>query len=135
MKIGPHWQIVGNYAWTHARVDDSAFPTDHALNVPDHNGTLFALGRFLDDGGRGVSVSAGLSYVGDRAGSIERDYVVLPAYVKAKAAVEYALSPRLTLRAEADNLFDERYAQSSYSRVWIFPGQPRIVRLSVRVAS
>ena len=58
-------------------------------------------GRFLDDGGRGVSVSAGLSYVGDRAGSIERDYVVLPAYVKAKAAVEYALSPRLTLRAEA----------------------------------
>ncbi|WP_241215413.1 TonB-dependent siderophore receptor [Sphingomonas sp. ABOLH] len=135
VKIGPHWQIVGNYAWTHARVDDSAFPTDHALNVPDHNGTLFALGRFLDDGGRGVSVSAGLSYVGDRAGSIERDYVVLPAYVKAKAAVEYALSPRLTLRAEADNLFDERYAQSSYSRVWIFPGQPRIVRLSVRVAS
>ncbi|MEH3039830.1 MAG: TonB-dependent siderophore receptor [Sphingomonas paucimobilis] len=135
VRIASQWQIVGNYAWTRARVDDNAFPTDRALNVPDHSGTLFALGKFLDDGGRGVSVSAGVSYVGDRAGSIERDFVVLPAYVKAKAAVEYALSPRLTLRAEADNLFDERYAQSSYSRVWIFPGQPRMVRLSVRVAS
>ncbi len=135
VRIAQHWQLVGNYAWSRARVDDAAFPTDRALNVPDHSGTIFALGRFLDDAGRGVSVSAGVSYVGDRAGSIERDYVVLPSYVKAKAAVEYALSPRLTLRAEADNLFDERYAQSSYSRVWIFPGQPRTVRVSVRLAS
>ncbi|WP_294323458.1 TonB-dependent siderophore receptor [uncultured Sphingomonas sp.] len=135
LRIAQHWQVVANYAWSHARVDDSAFPTDRALNVPDHSGTLFALGRFLDDDGRGVSVSAGLGYVGDRAGSIERDYVVLPAYVKAKASIEYALSPRLTVRAEADNLFDERYAQSSYSRVWIFPGQPRMVRVSVRIAS
>ena len=133
VRIAPHWQIVGNYAWTRARVDDGAFPTDRALNVPDHSGTLFALGRFLDDAGRGVSVSGGLAYVGDRAGSIERAFVVLPAYVKAKAAVDYALSPRLTLRAEADNLFDARYAQSSYSRVWIFPGAPRTVRLSLRV--
>ncbi|KQM66572.1 MULTISPECIES: TonB-dependent siderophore receptor [unclassified Sphingomonas] len=135
VRLAQQWQIVANYAWSHARVDDSAFPTDRALNVPDHNGTIFALGRFIDPSGRGISVSAGVSYVGDRAGSIERDYVVLPAYVKAKAAVEVALSPRLTVRAEADNLFDERYAQSSYSRVWIFPGQPRMVRLSVRVAS
>lgn len=103
--------------------------------MPDHSGTVFALGRFTDDDGRGVSVSAGASYMGDRAGSIERDYVVLPAYLKAKAAVEYAVSPRLTLRAEADNLFDARYAQSSYSRVWIYPGQPRNVRLSLRVSS
>ena len=57
------------------------------------------------------------------------------AEAKAKAAVEYAVSPRLTLRAEADNLFDARYAQSSYSRVWIYPGQPRNVRLSLRVSS
>ncbi|AOW23974.1 TonB-dependent receptor [Sphingomonas melonis TY] len=135
VRIAPHWQIVGNYAWTRARVDDGAFPTDRALNVPDHSGTVFALGRFTDDDGRGVSVSAGASYMGDRAGSIERDYVVLPAYLKAKAAVEYAVSPRLTLRAEADNLFDARYAQSSYSRVWIYPGQPRNVRLSLRVSS
>lgn len=135
VRLGTNWQIVANYAWTHARVDDQGFPTDRALNVPEHSGTLFALGRFLDDGGRGFSVSGGLNYVADRAGSIERDFVVLPEYVKAKAAVEYAFSPQVSLRAEADNLFDARYAQSSYSRVWIFPGQPRTVRVSLRITS
>ena len=133
VRLTGGWQIVANYAWTHARVDDSGFPTDRTLNVPDHSGTLFALGRFVDDAGRGFSVSAGASYVSDRAGSIERDFVVLPAYVKAKAAVEYAFSPHLTARVEADNLFDAHYAQSSYSRVWIYPGQPRSVRAALRV--
>ncbi|MFD1952196.1 TonB-dependent siderophore receptor [Sphingomonas arantia] len=135
LKLGRHWQLVANYAWTHARVDDRSFPTDEVLNVPEHAATLFALGHFLDAAGRGLSVSGGVSYVGNRAGSLETDVVLLPDYLKAKAAVEYTFSPRLTLRLEADNLFDAHYAQSSYSRVWIYPGQPRTVRLSVRVAA
>ena len=133
LRVDDRWQLVAHYAWTRARVDDSGFPTERALNVPDHGAGLFALGRFLDAGGRGASLSAGVSYVGARAGSIEREYVVLPAYVKAKAAAEYALSPRWSVRAEADNLFDARYSASSYSRVWIYPGAPRTVRVALRV--
>ena len=135
IRIAPHWQVVANYAWTHARTDDAAFTTDRVLNVPEHGGSLFVLGRFLDASGRGVSVSGGAAYVGDRAGAIDASGLVLPAYVKAKAAIEYAVSPRLTARVEADNLFDARYAQSSYSPVWIYPGQPRLVRLSLRIAA
>lgn len=135
LKIARRWQVVANYAWTHARVDDRSFPTDRALDVPGHSGTLFALGQWRDDAGRGLSLSGGVTYVCARAGSIEREPIVLPDYLKAKAAAEYAFSPRLSLRAEADNLFDVRYAQSSYSRVWIFPGQPRTVRLSLRFAT
>lgn len=134
VKLAPHWQIVGNYAWTDARADDSSFATDSVLNVPEHAGTLFVLGRFVDDGGRGLSVSAGLNYVGDRAGAIDGSGLVLPAYAKAKAAVEYAFSSQFSLRAEADNLFDRHYAQSSYSPVWIFPGQPRMIRVSARLS-
>jgi iron complex outermembrane receptor protein len=104
------------------------------LNVPEHAATLFAIGRFLDDEGRGPSISVGASYVGKRAGAIDTSGLVLPDYVKAKAAVEYAVSRRLSVRAEADNLFDARFAQSSYSPVWIFPGAPRTVRLSVRLS-
>ncbi len=134
VKLAPHWQIVGNYAWTDARADDSSFATDSVLNVPEHAGTLFVLGRFVDDGGRGLSVSAGVNYVGDRAGAIDGSGLVLPAYAKAKAAVEYAFSSQFSLRAEADNLFDRHYAQSSYSPVWIFPGQPRMIRVSARLS-
>lgn len=131
-KLGSHWQIVGNYAWTHARADDSSFATDSVLNVPEHAGTLFAVGEFVDDAGRGLTVSAGLNYVGARPGAIDASGLVLPDYAKVKAALTYAFSPRLSVRVEADNLLDERYAHSSYSPVWIFPGQPRTVRVSLR---
>jgi iron complex outermembrane receptor protein len=134
VRLAKQWQVVANYAWTRARTDDSIFATDRVLNVPEHAATLFAIGRFLDDEGRGPSISAGASYVGKRAGAIDTSGLVLPDYVKAKAAVEYALSRRLSVRAEADNLFDARFAQSSYSPVWIFPGAPRTVRLSVRLS-
>ncbi|TZG28124.1 TonB-dependent siderophore receptor [Sphingomonas montanisoli] len=133
VKITPHWQIIANYAWTHARADDASFATDRVLNVPAHNGALFAVGRFLDDSGRGVSLSGGLTYVGDRAGAIDASGLILPGYVKAKAALEYAFSRQLSLRVEADNLFDRRYAQSSYSPLWIYPGQPRTIRISARM--
>ncbi len=134
IRLARHWQVVGNYAWTRARADDAAFATDRVLDVPEHAGTLFVLGRFLDGAGRGASVSAGVSYMGERAGAIDGSGLVLPAYVKAKAAIEYAFSPRVSLRLEADNLFDARYAQSSYSPVWIFPGAPRTVRASMRLS-
>ena len=134
LRLAKQWQIVANYAWTRARADDSIFATDRVLNVPEHAATLFALGRFLDDDGRGPSISAGASYVGKRAGAIDSSGLVLPDYVKAKAAIDYTFSRRLSVRAEADNLFDARYAQSSYSPVWIFPGAPRTVRLSIRLS-
>jgi iron complex outermembrane receptor protein len=135
MTIARNWQVVANYAWTHARAADSSFATDRVLNVPTHAGTLFAVGRFLDDGGRGASVSAGASYVGPRAGAVDASGLVLPGYVKVKGAVEYAFSPRLTLRAEAENAFDARYAQSSYSPLWVYPGQPRTIRVLLRIAT
>jgi iron complex outermembrane recepter protein len=133
IKIAPHWQVVANYAWTHARTDDASFATNRVLDVPAHQGTIFALGKFIDTNGRGFSVSAGVNYMGDRIGAIDGSGLILPRYVKAKAAIEYAVSPKLTLRLEGDNLFDARYAQSSYSPLWIFPGQPRTVKASVRV--
>jgi iron complex outermembrane receptor protein len=52
--------------------------------------------------------------------------------VKVKAAAEIPLTTALTVRAEVDNLFDERYAQSSYNSFWIYPGAPRTVRASLR---
>lgn len=133
-RIGRSWQIVANYAWTRARNDDATFATDRALNVPEHSGTLFVVGRFTDSAGRGPSVSAGATYVGDRAGAIDSSGLILPAYVKAKAAVDYALSARTALRIEADNLFDARFAQSSYSPVWVYPGAPRTIRVSLRLS-
>ena len=134
VRLDERWQVIANYAWTDAEVDDAAFATPDVLNVPEHSGAVFIVGRFRTAHDTDWSLTAGVSYMGDRAGAIDGSGVRLPAYWKAKAAVDYGLTQRLTVRLEADNLFDQRYAQSSYSPVWIFPGTPRSIRASLRLA-
>lgn len=46
---------------------------------------------------------------------------------------DYDLTRQLTARVEVDNLLDEDYAASTYSKLWISRGAPRSVRLSLRV--
>lgn len=127
------WQIIANYAWTDATADDEAFASDTVLNVPEHSGSLFAVGRFSRSDGREWSLTGGASYVGERAGAIDASGLRLPGYWKVKAAADYDLTSKLTARIEADNLLDEDYAASSYSPLWISRGAPRSVRLSLRM--
>lgn len=134
LRLGRRWQVVANYAWTHARNDDRSFATPLALNVPDHSGTLFAVRTFALKGDRTASLSGGVAYVGERSGGTDSSGLMLPAYWKVKAALELPVAQALTFRAEVDNLLDERYAQSSYNRYWIYPGAPRTLRASLRAA-
>lgn len=134
LNLDRRWQVVANYAYIDAKADDRTFTTPAVLNVAKHSGTLFAVGRYPTGWGTEWSVSAGATYVGDRAGAIDSSGLRLPAYTKAKIAGEIGVTPALTVRAEADNLFDVHYAMSSYSPVWVYPGAPRTVRVSARVA-
>ncbi len=133
IKLGGRWQIVANYAWTKARADDAAFATDAVLNVPEHAGSLFISARFPGAGERDLTLSAGAAYIGPRAGAIDTSGLVLPGYVKAKLGAGYRLSRHASVRLVADNLMGARYAQSSYSPVWIFPGAPRTVKASLEI--
>ncbi|MCU6454109.1 TonB-dependent siderophore receptor [Sphingomonas sp. A2-49] len=131
-RLDGRWQIVANYARIHARADDAAFPTAAVLNVPKHAGTALLVHRIPTRHGD-WQVSGGVAHVGDRAGSLTARPVLLPAYTKVKAALEAPLANGLRFRLEADNLFDRRYAASSYSALWIYPGAPRLVRASIRL--
>jgi iron complex outermembrane receptor protein len=132
LRIGRRWQVVANYSWVDARNGDRTFATSAVLGVPEHSGTLLVVHR-LPVADREWQLSAGIAYVGDRAGSLDAVPLVLPSYVKAKAAIEASVADGLRFRLEADNLFDAHYAASSYSRLWIFPGAPRTVRASLRL--
>lgn len=132
-RLGHRWQIVANYAWLDAKADDLAFPTPEVLNVPEHSGTVLVVHRIPTTTGD-WQLSGGVAHVGDRAGSLTARPVILPDYVKVKAAVEAPVTGSLRLRLEADNLLDQRYAASSYSALWIYPGAPRTVRASLRLA-
>ncbi len=131
LRLARRWQAVVNYAWTRARNDDRTFATPLALNVPDHSGTAFVVHRFDAGAGGDWLLSGGVAYVGRRSGATDASGLILPAYVKVKAAAEIPLLAALTFRAEVDNLLDERYAQSSYNSLWIYPGAPRTIRASL----
>ena len=117
---------------TKARNNDDTFATPLALNVPDQSGTVFVVYRSAAGPGREWSLSGSVSYIGARSGATDTSGLLLPGYWKTKAAFELPLTPKLTFRAEADNLLDERYAQSSYNSNWIYPGAPRPLRASLR---
>lgn len=133
LRLGEAWQVIGNYAWTDAKADDEAFASDTVLNVPEHAGALFVVGRFTRPDGRDWSLTAGAAYTGERAGSLAADGVRLPAYWKLKAAADHDLTDHVSARIEVDNLLDEDYAASSYSDLWISRGAPRTVRASLTV--
>lgn len=130
LRLGRGWQAVANFIWNEARNNDDAFATPLALNVPDRSGAVFAVYR--SEGPREWSLSGGVSYVGERSGATDTSGLLLPGYWKAKAAFELPVTSNLTFRAEADNLLDEHYAQSSYNSNWIYPGAPRTLRASLR---
>jgi len=132
LRLGNRWQVIANYSWVDARNDDKSFATPAVLGVPEHSGTVLVVHR-LPFAGREWQLSGGVAYVGDRAGSLDAQPLVLPEYVKAKAAIEAPVTDNLRFRLEADNLFDAHYAASSYSRLWIYPGAPRTVRASLRL--
>jgi iron complex outermembrane receptor protein len=130
LRLGRRWQAVATYAWTRARYDDRTFPTPLALNVPDHAGSLFLVHRIATMAGDWL-LSGGASYVGKRSGATDTSGLILPDYIKLKAALEVPVARGITARLEADNLLNERYALSSYNSFWIYPGAPRTLRVSL----
>lgn len=130
-RLAGGWRLVGNYAWVHARAADPQFPTALVLNVPEHQATLFASGPVA----RGLRASAGASYQSSRAATIDGSGLRLPSFVRARAAADWDVSERFSVRGEVDNLFDARYADSSYSALWILPAAPRTVRVTLTLRS
>ena len=130
VDLAPRIRLIGNYAYTDAAARDPAFANADVLNVPRHAGTL-QLFATVPLAGRDLAMSAGGSYVGPRAAALDGGNLRLDGYVKAKASVAYPVSDRLTARVEIDNILDQTYAQSSYSALWIYPGAPRSVLVSL----
>nr|WP_238303293.1 TonB-dependent receptor [Sphingomonas phyllosphaerae] len=133
-------RIVGNALWRQRRsrdfsVDDLSARFELAGQIGRHRVSAGVKGYRFFYGERWLRInpSAAVAYIGDRAGSLTANPVLLPEYVKVKAAIEAPLVEGVRFRLEADNLLDQRYAASSYSALWIYPGAPRTVRASLRL--
>ncbi|NQE49294.1 TonB-dependent siderophore receptor [Herbaspirillum rubrisubalbicans] len=133
-QLGHHWRLTGNLAYTDAYVskDNTLAVGSRLLNVPRVSGSVLAVFEDALASGSPYGIGGGLNYVGDRTGDQTGSFK-LPAYLTARALAYWQLTPKMKLSLDVDNLFNKRYYSSSYSSVWIMPGNERTATLALNV--
>ncbi|WP_420864226.1 TonB-dependent siderophore receptor [Stutzerimonas marianensis] len=129
-------RVIGAYAYVDAKVtkDNTLERGSRLLNVPEHSGSLMGVYEFLDGGLRGLELGGGINYVGDRSGNVADSGFELPAYTTVDLLARYKATEDLTLGVNLNNAFDRTYYERSYSNVWVMPGEPRNLSLSLSLA-
>ena len=126
-------RVIGAYAYVDAEVtkDNTLASGSRLLNVPEHSGSLLGVYEFLDGGLKGLELGGGVNYVGDRSGNVADSGFELPGYTTVDLLARYKATQDLTLGANLNNAFDRTYYERSYSNVWVMPGAPRNLSLSL----
>lgn len=135
-EIAAGLRLSAAYAFTDAKVtrDNQAYLVGRQLaNVPRHSANLMLVQAFKL-GGNAATVGAGLNYTSEREGAVApvvaTDDFKLPAYTTVKLLGSYAIGKRWKFSLDVDNVFDKTFYSSSYSQMWVFPGNGRKFTLS-----
>jgi iron complex outermembrane recepter protein len=99
------------------------------LNIPEHQFNL-QLTNSIVLNGNSFEYGGGILYVSERNGFFGTDFE-LPSYTTARIFAHYEINDSLSLRAEVNNLFDEKYYVNSFADVWIQPGAPQNFKVTV----
>jgi len=132
-KITDNFSLIATYTLLDAEITESTtgFQGNRPASVPRNSASLWGKYDFTQGALTGLSLAAGLIYVGDRQGDSENTFDV-PGYVRVDLAAAYQVD-NLTFRLGIENLFDERYVESSSDTANVFQGSPLAVTGSVTV--
>jgi iron complex outermembrane receptor protein len=125
-------RLIGAYAYIDAEVTkDNTLPEgSRLLGIARHSGSLMGVYEFQDGWLRGSDVGAAAHYVGDRSGQAGSAFE-LPAYSTLDLLAHYKASDDLSIGLNLNNVFDRKYYERSYNSVWVLPGDPRNLTLSL----
>ncbi|HEX2010183.1 MAG TPA: TonB-dependent siderophore receptor [Roseateles sp.] len=130
-ELMPGLRLSAAYAFTDAQVteDNNAFLVGRQLaNVPRHSANVMLVKSFAL-AGNNATLGLGLNYIGEREGAVApltaTDDFKLPAYTTVKLISSYQWGKQLRLSLDIDNLTDKLFYTSSYSQMWVFPGNGR----------
>ncbi len=113
--------------WDYYVIEDGA----RLGNVPEHSGSIM-LRQFTEFAGYEGSAGFVVQYVGTQLGDfLEQDFE-LPNYTLVNLFANVALTDKLALNVNIDNLLNEEYYANSYFEVWTMPGAPRSIKASVK---
>lgn len=126
-------RIIGAYAYIDAEVTegDAALPKgSDLLGIARHSGNLLSVYEFQNGALRGSDIGAAFNYVGERSGQAGSDFT-LPSYSTVDLLAHYKASEDVTLGLNLNNLFDRKYYERAYNSVWVLPGEPRNLSVSL----
>jgi iron complex outermembrane receptor protein len=141
-QLTRHWRLNASFVYSDVRVlrDNTLEVDGRLLNAPRVNGSVLAVYEDALPNGERFGVGGGVTHVGERLGQARtqadaaagRPAFELPSYTTARLVAWWRLTPSLRLTLDVDNLFDTVYYTSSFSRVWITPGMPRMVTAGIQ---
>jgi outer membrane receptor for monomeric catechols len=128
-RVTAAWAVAGGYAYQNAFVTSatvSAAAGAQVGQVPHHTLSLWNNYRLHPK----VSAGLGLLYRSDMFVAVD-NAVTLPGYTRADAALFYALTDKLRLQLNVENLLDGRDFINADSNTNISPGSPRAGRIAL----
>lgn len=134
-QLNDQLNLLANYTYTDATiVKDTSIAKGTRLNsVPRHNANLALDYKLLEDGQRNAGVGGNIVYVGTRNGTQnDQGKLELPDYTVVNLNAYYVPNAQLRYQLNINNLFDKTYYVSSYSEMWIQPGNPLNASLSLQ---
>ena len=136
-QLTRNWRLNASFVYSDVRVlrDNTLEVDGRLLNAPRVNGSVLAVYEDALPNGQRFGVGGGVTHVGTRLGQARTQAEAtagtpafeLPSYTTARLVAWWRLSPSMRLTLDVDNVFDTTFYTSSYSRVWITPGTPRMV--------
>ena len=138
---GDAWRAGATAMVLRARREDSVLTPElnglRPVNVPQFVARAYAAWRVPNV--NGLELQASLSHEGDRA-ILADNSIMLPAWTRIDAALRYETQVRsatTTWILGVDNVTDRRFwreAPFQFGHVYLYPGAPRTLRLSVAVS-
>jgi catecholate siderophore receptor len=123
------WRIAGGYAHQDASITSdtiAAHAGARVAQVPRHTFSLWNNYQVSSRLGAGL----GIVHRSDMFAAVD-NMVTLPGYTRADAAVFFALTEKMRLQANVENLFDGKYYVNADGNNNISPGSPRAIRIGL----
>ena len=130
-KILPNLSVTANYAYNEAIITESDDPAEVGArkeNAPLHQGGVFGKYTFINDGLKGIGITLGSNFVGERNTRVST--LQLPSYIVVDAGVSYKVD-KFNIQFLVNNIGDKTHWVGGYSYTRLYPGKPRNYLLSV----
>jgi len=126
-NLTPEINLVGSYTYNDAKVTQSADLDlgKRPTTVPAHMASFWANYAFKSGSMEGLSIGAGVRYVGNTPGDLTNEFFV-PSYTLVDMALRYNYG-KFQFSINANNVFDRIYVSTCFSRQSCYYGGRRSV--------